>query len=100
VPDDSDDYDPNPGVGYDYCWTPTATNPPMLEYCNTHMPETLPEGDYRASSGFGVLVGAELNGTWILRCIDDWGIDNGYIFSWSISFDSSLIPDCDEWEVY
>ena len=25
-PDDSDDYDPNPGIGYDYCWTPTATS--------------------------------------------------------------------------
>jgi hypothetical protein len=99
-PDDSDTYDPNPGVGYDYCWTPTATNPPMLEYCNLHTPDTLPPGDYQASSGFDVLVGTALNGMWILRCIDDWGIDNGYIFSWSITFDSSLIPDCDEWIVY
>ncbi len=99
-PDDSDDHDPNPGVGYDYCWTPTATNPPMLEYSNIHTPDTLPPGDYQASSGFDVLVGIKLNGTWILRCIDDWGIDNGYIFSWSITFDPSLIPDCDDWMVY
>ncbi len=99
VPDDTDDYDPNPGVGYDYCWKPNATNPPMLDYCNINSPSTLPPGDYQASSGFDMLVGSALNGTWTLRCIDDWAIDNGYIFSWTIEFDSSLIPDCDDFVI-
>jgi subtilisin-like proprotein convertase family protein len=101
-PDDTDDYDPNPGVGYDYCWTPTASNPPMLDYCNQNFgdsweTETLPAGAYQASSGFGGMVGTQLNGTWTLRCIDDWEIDNGYIFWWTMQFDQSLIPDCDDW---
>ena len=43
--------------------------------------------------------GCELNGTWTLRCIDDWEIDNGYIFWWSLEFDPSLIPDCDDWVI-
>jgi hypothetical protein len=103
-PDDTDDYDPNPGVGYDYCWTPTATNPPMLDYCNANFsdswePETLPAGSYQASSGFGGMLGTQLNGTWTLRCIDDWAMDNGYIFYWNMHFDSSLIPNCEEWVV-
>jgi hypothetical protein len=103
-PDDSDDYDPNPGVGYDYCWTPTASNPPMLDYCNenfggSYTAETLPAGNYQASSGFEGMLGTELNGTWTLRCVDDWAIDNGYIFYWNMQFDSTLIPNCEEWIV-
>lgn len=103
-PDDTDDENPNPGVGYDYCWTPTASNPPMLDYCNANFggswdANTLPAGTYQASSGFGDMVGTELNGTWTLRCIDDWQIDNGYIFYWNMQFDSSLIPNCEDWEV-
>ena len=100
---DSDDTYPTPGVGYTYCWTPTATNLPMLEWWNENMGEgtsgTMPAGDYQASSGFDFLIGTQLNGTWTLRCTDDWAIDNGYIFWWSISFDPELIPDCDDWVV-
>jgi hypothetical protein len=102
-PNDSDDTYPTPGVGYTYCWTPTATNLPMLEWWNENMGEstngTMPPGDYQASSGFDFLIGTPLNGTWTLRCTDDWGIDNGYIFWWTISFDPELIPDCDDWVV-
>lgn len=104
-PDDSDDENPNPGVGYDYCWTPTASNPPMLDYCNANFgssgmgADTLPSDTYQASSGFDDMVGTQLNGTWTLRCIDDWAMDNGYIFYWNMHFDSSLIPNCEEWVV-
>ncbi len=99
IPNENDEEDPPiPGVGYTYCWTPNAVNPPMLEWANQHpFQGTVPEGDYQASSGFDILVGKPLNGAWTLRCTDDWAIDNGYIFWWSLEFDSSLIPDCDEW---
>jgi hypothetical protein len=101
APDDLDDYDPVPGLGWTYCWTPSATNLPMLEWWNVNMGEetagTMPAGDYQASSGFSTLVGNYLNGTWTLRCTDDWEIDNGYIFWWTMQFDQSLIPDCDDW---
>jgi hypothetical protein len=100
---DSDDYDPIPGIGWTYCWTPTATNLPMLDWWNVNMGEyvsgTMPADNYQASSTFDPAVGCDLNGAWTVRCTDDWGIDNGYIFWWSIQFDQSLIPDCDDWVI-
>ena len=105
---------PVPGVGADYCWTPTATNPPMRDYANAAMPmltvtdvsgthDELPPktattpvgvGEYKASSGFDTLIGAPLNGDWTIFVQDKWGIDNGFIFSWSINFDPTIVQDC------
>lgn len=100
VPNDNDGFDPIPGTGYEYCWTPDATNQPMLEWANANpLAGTLPAGDYQASDGYAPLVGCELNGTWTIRATDDWGIDNGFIFSWSVNFDPSIISDCDNWDV-
>jgi hypothetical protein len=98
-PNDNDGFDPIPGVGYEYCWTPTATNPPMLDWANANpLAGTLPAGDYQASSGFGALVGCDLNGLWRIRATDDWGIDNGFIFEWSLEFNSEIITDCSGWD--
>jgi len=101
-PNDSDVYDPIPGIGYQYCWTPTATNAPMLEWANANLPlgsGTLPPGDYQASGDFNSLIGCELNGTWRWRATDDWAIDNGFVFSWLVEFNSNIIPNCDDWIV-
>lgn len=99
-PNDNDGFDPVPGTGAQYCWRPTAANPPMLDWANQNpLAGTLPAGDYRASGGFDPLVGCGLNGAWTIRATDDWGIDNGFIFEWSVEFDSDLIPDCDDWDV-
>jgi subtilisin-like proprotein convertase family protein len=99
---------PVPGVGAKYCWTPAATNPPMLDYANMGMSmltvtdsfggthNELPPGDYKASSGFDTLIGAPLNGDWTIFVQDKWGIDNGYIFDWSISFDPTIVSTCDD----
>ena len=27
---------------------------------------------------------------------DKWGIDNGYIFDWSIAFDPTIVSTCDD----
>ncbi len=104
-PNDSDSVDPIPGTGYEYCWTPNATNPPMLDWANANpnpdifTPQTLPPGDYQASDAYAPLLGCSLNGTWTIRATDDWGIDNGFIFGWSVEFDPSIIPDCDDFQV-
>ncbi len=94
---------PVPGVGAEYCWSPTATNPPMLDYANMGMTmldqgghEELPPGDYKASGGFDTLIGAPLNGDWTIFVQDKWAADNGYIFQWSISFDPSIVENCDD----
>jgi subtilisin-like proprotein convertase family protein len=98
VPDDSDGTDPVPGTGYDYCWTPTATTAPMLDYAAaqaaTHL--DLPAGDYQSVSGFDGLVGTPLNGAWTIKVVDCWGIDNGFIFDWTIKFNSDLVEDCSD----
>jgi hypothetical protein len=98
---DDDDVTPVPGVGAEYCWKPTATNAPILDYANQGGPmlefnghAELPPGDYQASDPWTNVVGAPLNGDWSLSVADLWPIDNGYIFDWSITFDADLISDC------
>jgi hypothetical protein len=84
-----------PGTGWDYCWTPAATNPPMIDYSNVvGAPGTLPAGDYQPSEPFTNFMGCALNGDWRIRVIDGWGIDDGYIFESKLVFDGSLSDDC------
>ena len=83
---------PVPGLGYDYCWTPDATNGTWLEYANTFSPPTLPAGDYNSFDPLTDLLGCPLNGEWTITVQDLWAIDNGYIFSWSVEFDPDLYP--------
>jgi len=104
--DCDEDSTPVPGTGAMYCWKPTATNKAMLPYANaggmmSHVNscldvevDELPPGDYQASAKWDVLIGATLNGDWEIRVADLWPIDNGYIFSWSIAFDPTIVQDC------
>jgi subtilisin-like proprotein convertase family protein len=96
APNDDDLTVPTPGIGADYCWTPTAMNPPMLDMANSTGVHDLPSGDYQAVSGFGGLVGTPLNGDWTIRVTDWWASDNGFIFSWTINFDPGSVEDCSE----
>ena len=93
-PDDG----PVPGTGWDYCWTPTATDLPWIPYANAHPQErTLHSGDYQSSEPLDAFVGCPLNGDWTIRVEDRWGIDNGFIFRWSVRFDPSIVEDCENW---
>lgn len=83
---------PIPGVGYDYCWTPGATNGTWIEYANSFTPQTLPSGDYSSFNPLTNLLGCPLNGEWTITVQDLWAVDNGYIFSWSVEFDPDLYP--------
>ena len=85
--------EPIPGVGYEYCWTPGATNGTWLEYANATGVNTLPAGDYNSFDPMSNLLGCPLNGEWTISVQDLWGIDNGFIFEWSIAFDPSLYPN-------
>lgn len=93
LPDDG----PTPGVGWEYCWTPTATNLPWIPYANATGVGTLPAGDYQSDQPFNAFLGCPLNGDWTLRVEDRWGIDNGFIFSWNVKFDPSIVEDCANW---
>lgn len=79
---------PIPGIGYTYCWTPDATNGTWTEFSESFDPETLPEGDYNAFSTFDLIEGCSLNGEWQLVVRDQWSVDNGYVFGWSLQFDA------------
>jgi len=97
VPVDFDGTDPEPGTGWDYCWAPNAEWASWIEYANDTGCETLPAGDYQSSEDMAAFVGCPLNGDWTLRVEDRWGADNGFVFSWSVSFDPALVEDCSVW---
>ncbi len=83
---------PIPGVGYEYCWTPDATNGTWIEFANNTNVGTLPAGNYNSFDPLSNLLGCPLNGQWTINVQDLWGVDNGFIFEWSIEFQSNLYP--------
>ncbi len=86
-----------PGTGWDYCWTPTATNLPWIPYADANLPSTLPAGDYQSSQPLTQFLGCPLNGAWTIRVEDRWGFDDGFIFNWSVKFDAGIVEDCENW---
>jgi gliding motility-associated-like protein len=104
----------SPGKGYDYCWTPTATQT-WAQAINTgtgittvNGQQTLISGDYASNSPMSALVGCPLNGQWEIEICDNLAVDNGYIFNWGLEFAPSLYPNVDtfipqytahEWEL-
>lgn len=86
---------PVPGVGYQYCWKPGGAAI-MLDTPTVAVngKQTMPAGDYKSVTPWLGLVGSPLNGEWTIRVTDLWGIDNGFIFEWSIAFDPTLVEDC------
>lgn len=91
---------PVPGIGLDYCWTPTATREMINSQTgvaapmNLLNPRQMPPGDYKPASPWTALTGSSLNGAWSMRVTDLWGEDNGFMFAWSMQFDPTLVEDC------
>ena len=91
---------------------PTAANPPMLDYANNggamqavdtcdgfgFQAEVLPPGDYGAADPWTNFAGSPLNGQWSIIVTDLWGIDNGFIFDWTIEFDPNAVEDRSTYE--
>lgn len=87
----------DPGVGYEYCFNASPIFLTMVEestsYTHTIPASTggtytdtyLPAGSYTPFQSLDALVGSDMNGTWIARVRDQFGLDNGYIFNWYIS---------------
>ena len=88
-PVDNDALPDNPGVGYDYFWSPTATNGTWADNAGG----TLPSGTYESAQPWTLLEGCPMNGTWTVEVCDSWGSDNGFIFDWFVDFDPALYPD-------
>lgn len=84
-----DDSDLDPGVGYDYFWSPDATNGTWADNAGG----TVASGTYESVQNFSNLIGCPLNGTWTVEICDMWASDNGFIFDWGINFDPDLFGD-------
>ncbi|WP_333810504.1 choice-of-anchor J domain-containing protein, partial [Flavobacterium sp.] len=90
-----DDPATGPGTGRTYCFTPTATTLLVngaTSACGTPSSASINAGNYQPVQPFSNLLGSTLNGDWTLVITDNLAVDNGYIFNWSINFDSSLLP--------
>ncbi|PCI94099.1 MAG: hypothetical protein COB15_15000 [Flavobacteriales bacterium] len=91
-----------PGIGWDYCWSPTAINgtwednstlgPTPSTMANSSAGQSLIPGTYESVNPLSALVGCPLNGTWTLNITDMWGGDDGSIFDFWIDLDTALYP--------
>jgi len=88
-----------PGIGWDYCWTPTPTFGTMgaEAIAGNTVPvsdgNALPPGDYTSQETLSNLIGCPLNGTWTITVTDNFAIDDGFIFDWNISLSGSGAND-------
>ena len=90
------------GVGWDYCWSPTATNGTWEEnsqfgitpntMTNSTGSESLIPGTYESVNPLTPLVGCPLNGIWEIEFCDLFGADDGFVFDFWLDLDSSLYP--------
>jgi gliding motility-associated-like protein len=93
-----------PGIGSNYCFVPGSENPtlvggiqangvfPLGNGPGTYTDLFVPEGNYSSVFPLTGLLGSPLNGNWTLRVTDNISLDNGYVFEWSINFDSAIQP--------
>lgn len=94
----------DPGIGYSYCWNDFPVYGTMVAESgnftrnytdgqgNNYTDNYLPAGSYASFENLNLLLGSTLNGNWIIEVTDQYGLDNGYIFSWDISLLADL-PD-------
>ncbi len=89
------------GVGYDYCWTAAAAQTWDEAVAQTPIlsGQSIPAGDYRPEDDMTGLIGCPLNGEWTIHVRDNLSIDNGWIFSWGVSFADYLFPDLERFTV-
>ncbi len=106
LPVDGNSSNTTPGIGYDYCWSPTSTSGTIHQnynwtYLSTYVDpigqvstgvSQLNPGTYQINGNWSDLIGCPLNGTWTIHITDHIGQDNGYIFSWQINFAPDLLP--------
>ena len=107
--------DNTPGTGWNYCWSENSTYAQLSGYCynssnignmvsQTVDSSTVAHGYpgqpgfqqgqkyYTPYQSFSNLIGCPLNGLWQIQVCDTWSQDNGYIFSWELTLDPTLMP--------
>ncbi len=88
IPNQSDS--PNlVGTGWDYCFT----NNPTYGQLDSNLPgSSQPSGSYTSENPLSALIGCQLNGEWSISITDNQPLDNGFLFSWGVTFNPSIIP--------
>lgn len=89
-----------PGMGWTYCFSEIGNFGTLLDEdgLGNHQQSTLTPGNsmipgnYTVEGSYSSFVGCDLNGGWSLIITDNLGIDDGFIFDWSITFAPSLYP--------
>ena len=80
----------NEGIGWNYFWSPTASNGTLSEFASANPSlSTLPSDFYSIQDSWDSLLGCPINGEWIIQICDVAGADQGYMFDWEIRFDST-----------
>lgn len=91
----------NPGIGFDYCFAMDAefgTMADEFDAGNTVEVSTFSAGDamapgtYLPEESFEEFIGCPINGDWTLTIRDNLGVDDGFVFNWSIYFDPNINP--------
>jgi len=111
-PVDGQSNDLTPGIPYTYSFVEGAPNgtleqfdpgAPTYTYTTvtsdfdgeqfTYTDSYFPAGDYQPEESYANLLGCPLNGEWTIRVTDNLGLDNGWLFGWSIAFKDYLYPE-------
>ncbi len=101
------------GTGWNYCWSENSTYAQLSGYCynnvghdayntvdSSHVAHGYPghpgfvQGQqyYQPYQSFSNLIGCPLNGLWQIQVCDEWGIDDGFVYSWELTLDPDLMP--------
>ena len=104
-----------PGIGWTYCWSELYPQQGLLNNLDAGT-SPIPATDTINYTGYitpenplSGLIGCPLNGTWSIEICDNWGIDNGYIFNWTLTLQNqaqtagwtySVPIDSVEWQGY
>ena len=97
-----------PGKGFNYCFSDVRANASSVKlnncpYIIVSDPNVLAtncttcdstnrsnaSNYYRPDNGFSSLVGCPKNGEWKVQIADQWGMDNGFFFSWELELDTT-----------
>lgn len=101
--DPIDDVTGPPGDGWQYCFSSVSnTSGTLLSNIFNTIPLSFSTGNnsngfsidpapiYLPESSFSSLIGCPVNGNWTILIQDEWQIDDGYLFDWSLNFSGSL----------
>ncbi|NSW46141.1 MAG: PKD domain-containing protein [Bacteroidales bacterium] len=85
------------GTGWTYCWSEIYPTQGLLNDLDAGT-SPIPATDQIAHTNYiqpqnplTSLVGCPLNGTWSIEICDNWGIDDGWVFWWSLTLQNQAL---------